>query len=216
MNKQAGIPTISPPPLSPDPYERLRDALRRGATPVNKPPQPEPDRKLMIRSAARSTQIVGRILDGISEHYSLSRKPAGLIVRIGRAFCVLVEAAIPRSIPNLLMHYWFTVLVIVESVMIAGGTVISGEQTVQSLGIKLLVFTLATRALIEVIRFYLVGRQVIRAVSIPVLVVAAVFIWWGTIHLREVVVPSTQKWFCLHTGRKDCDVKQETANAQKH
>jgi hypothetical protein len=112
------------------------------------------------------------------------------------------------------MHYWFTVLVIAEGVMIVGGTVISGEQMAQSLGIKLLVLTLTARALIEVMRFYIVGQQIIRAVSVPILVVAAVFIWWGTIHLRKVVVPSTEKWFCLHTGRKDCDPKQATAKAQ--
>jgi hypothetical protein len=145
------------------------------------------------------------MLDGISEQYGVSRKPAALVVRIGRIMWAVVEAAVPRSVPNLLIRYWFSVLLLVEILMIVGGTFVSGEQAVQALGVKLAVFTLAARVLIEIVRYYLEGRRVIRILSVLFIVIAAVFVWLGTIHVREVIVPRTRSWFCNHTGGRDCD-----------
>jgi hypothetical protein len=186
------------------------------ATPMGKPPEPQPDRIFMARIAARSTQIVGCILDGISAEYSLSQKPAAIIVRTGRLFWAVVEAAVPRSMANLLMHYWFSVLLIIEMVMIAGGTFISGEKAVQGLGIKLLALTLATRILIEVLRFYLAGQRVFRAILIFAVGLGIIFSWWGTIHFREVIVPGTESWVCQHLGLGNCNAKQETATTPAH
>lgn len=171
----------------------LRQALRNSATPVGQAPEPQPDTTFMMRSAARSTQIVGHILDTISDEYGALKKPAAFMVRMGRIAWAVVEAAIPRSIPNLLMHYWFSVLLIVEIVMITGGTLIGGSKDVQGLGVKLLVVTLVFRALVEATRLFVQKKPVLRLTAVVVLVVASVFVWLGTIHFRTVIFPGIEK-----------------------
>src|ERR1700675_4381704 len=73
--------------------DALRAALRQSATPVGASPQPLPDRAFMLRSAARSTEIVGHMLDGISEKYKAFNKPAAFFVKMGRICFAMVEAA---------------------------------------------------------------------------------------------------------------------------
>lgn len=191
------IDKVLPPPPVPsdaDMIKQLRAALKKSATPFGASPKPEPDRVFMMRSAARSTQIVGHMLDSIADDYSFTKKPAAFIVRLGRIAWAVVEAAVPRSIMRLLMRYWFSVLLIAEIVMIAGGTLISKESAAQGLGLKLLVLTLGFRALIEITRLYLGKRRIGRILAGLVLVVVSLFVWWGTIHFRKVVVPDLQKW----------------------
>jgi len=183
-------PRISP--ISDEMLDALRKALRNGATPVGAHPQPLPDRAFMLRSAARSTQIVGHMMDGISDSYKFVNKPAAFFVKMGRICFGMVEAAMPRSLANLCMQYWFKLLLIVEIVMIVGGTLIK-TGSVQTLGVKLLILTLGFRALIEIIRLYLEGMKGPRTIAVLVALVALALLWWGTVHFREVILPSLEK-----------------------
>lgn len=182
------------PRVAARPMAQLRAALRASATPVGQIPRPQLDRVTTLRLAARSTAIVGKVLDGISEQYGVSRKPAALIVRAGRIFWTIVEAAVPRSIYNLLMRYWFAVLLLIEGLIILGGTVLSGEKGVQALGLKLLLFTLGVRALIEITHFYLEGRRILRAVLVAVVLLLLTFSWLGFRYFTKNIWPGVWQW----------------------
>ena len=58
-----------------------------------------------LRSAARATTVVGKILESMSSNRGVSSKYSMWIVRLGRIFWALVEVAVPRSFPDLLFRH---------------------------------------------------------------------------------------------------------------
>jgi hypothetical protein len=173
----------------------LRKALQNSATPVGAPPTPQPDAAFMLTSCARSTEIVGHMLDTMSNRYSFMKKPAAFFVTMGRICWSVVEAAMPRSIPNLLMRYWFQLLLIVEIVMIVGGTLITSEKSIQPLGVKLLILTLVFRALIEMVRLKIGHMRAPRTVVAVVLLVVFVTLWRGVVHVQDDDIPAIKNKF---------------------
>lgn len=171
----------------------LRHALRNSATPVGAPPTPQPDAGFMLSSAARSTEIFGHMLDTMSSRYAFMKKPAAFFVNMGRICWGVVEAAMPRSIYNLLMRYWFQLLLIVEIVMIVGGTLINSEKSVQALGVKLLILTLVFRALIEMVRLKIGHMRAPRTVVAVVLVLVFIVLWRGVVHVQDDDIPAIEK-----------------------
>ena len=98
----------------------------------------EPDPKGAVRAIARSTQVIGKMLEGIAVKRKLETKRISLITRLGSIFWGLVEVAVPRSLPQLFFHYWlqliyaFSILLIVTGILTgrpdathAGGTVLA-------------------------------------------------------------------------------------------
>ncbi len=187
--KLAPPPRLSSP-ATPDMLNDLRKALQRGTTPVGAPPAPKPDPAFMLSSAARSSEIVGHMMDAMSERYSFMKKPAAFFVSMGRVSWGVVEAALPRSMANLLMRYWFKLLLIVEIVMIAGGTLITNDKAVASLGTKLLILTLVFRSVIELVRLYIGRIRASRTVVALVVLVVAAFLWRGVVHVQDDDIPA--------------------------
>jgi hypothetical protein len=185
------------PPLSyratPAMLENLRQALRDNATPVDAAPTPPPDSAFLLQSAARSSEIVGHMLDTMSGKYSFMKKPAAFFVSMGRVSWGVVEAAMPRSIYNLLMHYWFSLLLIVEIVIIAGGTFITSDKSVQPLGVKLLVLTLVFRAVIELVRLYIGHMRFPRTVLGLIVLVVFALLWRGVVHVQDDDIPAIER-----------------------
>lgn len=183
-------------PASPRILAGLRQALRENATPVGAPPTPEPDTAFMLCAATRSTEIIGHMLDTMSDQYaSLMKKPAAFLVRSGRIGWGLVEAAMPRTTYNLLMHYWFKLLLIVELIMIIGGTLISGAKAAQGLGVKLLTLTLIFRALIELMRLYLEHLRISRKLIAVFVLLVFFFLWRGVVQVQDSDIPAIKKKF---------------------
>jgi hypothetical protein len=173
--------------------DNLRQALRDNATPVGAAPSPQPDPAFTVRSAARSAEIVGHMMDAMSDKYAVMKNPAAFFVKMGRITWALVEAAIPRSVANLLMRYWFTLLLIVEIVMILGSTFVAQEKTVQALGVKLLALTLLFRAAVEIVGLYL--RRLRAPGWAGVVLVSAVLVvfWRGVVHVQDDDIPAIEK-----------------------
>jgi hypothetical protein len=177
-----------------DKFELLKAALQKGTTPVGSAPQPQPDRLFVAKNLARSTEVVGHMLDAISKKRKLSQTPAALIVTVGRMGWTFVEMSVPRKIGNLLAKYWLQLLMLTEIVMIVAGTAIAGQKGVQALGIQLLAGTLVVWFLIKVLGIYLDHVSISWILATVATLVIAFFVWLGVIHFRRVVLPAVQAW----------------------
>lgn len=94
-----------------------------------------------LRSAARATTVIGKMLEGLSDKYQRDLKAAAWVTRLGRIFWGLVEVAVPSSIPNLLVHHWLKLLYFFEALLITAGILFS--TTARDLGLKALGVTIA-------------------------------------------------------------------------
>jgi patatin-related protein len=75
-----------------------------------------------LRSAARATTVVGKILDSLSKQRGVNSKYSLWIIRLGQIFWSLVEVAVPRSFPDLLFRHWLKLIYFLEVLLIAGST----------------------------------------------------------------------------------------------
>jgi hypothetical protein len=117
----------------------------------------EPNRKTTLENLARSTRIMGRMLDAMGDKLALLKQPGAVLVQAGGALWGMVEVATPGSVWGSFFRYWFALLMLFSIVMIAGGTIFS--EPVQSLGFRLLVLALATRLTVSVLHTYIQGRK---------------------------------------------------------
>src|SRR6185295_4359993 len=100
------------------------------------PPEPT------LRSAARVTEVVGKMLGKLAESYhapkALQRWP-GMVAWFGRIFWGLIEAAVPQGFWNLVVRHWLYLLYGFELFLLVAGTLLGQESVVQfgwtSLGI---------------------------------------------------------------------------------
>lgn len=84
-----------------------------------------------LRSAARATTVVGRILESMSTKRGVSSKYSMWIVRLGRIFWALVEVAVPRSFPDLIFRHWLKLIYFLEVLLIAGSTLLLAKEVQQ-------------------------------------------------------------------------------------
>jgi hypothetical protein len=111
----------------------------------------EPDREMLIRTLARGTTIVGRMLDGIAGSSKLSTPSKTLakwLTNAGTALWGLVEISVPRHWTTLLGNYWQSLLLLISLILILAG-LLSDQHAVStlgfvSLGLTSLVFIIKT------------------------------------------------------------------------
>ena len=89
---------------------------------------PSLDRAHTLRLGARATRVIGRLLEGVSDRYAVSAKPAAWVTRVGRLFWGLVEASIPGSVGSMLSDYWIFLLILLEIVLLVGGWLFASPQ----------------------------------------------------------------------------------------
>lgn len=120
----------------------------------------EVDRRLasdsILRYIARSTQVIGKIIDGLSHQESINTKAIGFwLTRLGQILWGLVEIAVPKSLGSILFRYWLQLLYLTEIILIISGFLLSLEDIQnfgwQALGITLVV-NLATFIFSDLIR----------------------------------------------------------------
>jgi patatin-related protein len=80
-----------------------------------------------IKTAARATTVIGKMLEGLSSSRNASTKPALWIARLGRIFWALVEVAVPRSFAELFFHHWLKLIYFLEALMIVGSTLLLAD-----------------------------------------------------------------------------------------
>jgi len=82
------------------------------------------DAESAVKTAARATTVIGKMLEGLSSSRNVSTKPSLWIARLGRIFWALVEVAVPRSFPELLFRHLLKLIYFLEALMIVGSTLL--------------------------------------------------------------------------------------------
>ena len=112
------------------------------------PVNSKPDAKSTLETVTRATTIVGKMFEDLANDYSSSGKQyAAWITRLGQVGWGLVELAAPRTIWNLLFHYWLKLLYLIELILIAGGTILM-RPTLQQFGLLLFGLTVAAHLVV--------------------------------------------------------------------
>jgi patatin-related protein len=86
----------------------------------------EPNRVTLLRTLARGTEIVGRMLDALASKNSLPLW-GSWIANAGRALWGIVEISIPRKIGTLFGRYWQSLLLLISIVLIVAGIIGAGS-----------------------------------------------------------------------------------------
>ena len=106
---------------------------------------PDLNPKPAVQSLARSTRVIGSMLQQLSDDYKVGASPTLWLSRLGRTFWRLVEVAVPNTLPNLIVRHWLNLLYLFEVLLIVGGTLFA-ESAVQRFGLTTLAVTLGIQA----------------------------------------------------------------------
>jgi hypothetical protein len=72
------------------------------------------ERKAMLAVMSRSTQVIGRMLEGITARREIATKQAAWITHFGQIFWGLVSVAVPGSLAGMFLAHWVKLLYLVE------------------------------------------------------------------------------------------------------
>jgi patatin-related protein len=111
----------------------------------------EIDPQTALRSMARAAEVTGRVMENVADEYRVSKKPATWVVRLGRILWGLIEVAVPRSLPALLVRNLVYLLYTFEGLMIAGG-ILAKNEPVLRLGLLGLAVTFAVHLFVMLLR----------------------------------------------------------------
>jgi len=95
------------------------------------PTRSKVDPENTLRSIARATNVIGKILEALSAKRKVDTKYALWIARLGQVFWALVEVAVPQSFANLFFRHWLKLVYFMEVLLIAGGTLLAQPQMQQ-------------------------------------------------------------------------------------
>ena len=142
------------------------------------------DPKLMLRSIARSTQVIGKMFEDIANQHQLEGKRLAWIARLGQFFWGLVEVAVPGSLFNRLFRHWLKLLYAFELLLI-GGSILFGDKDITSFGWKAFGVTVAVNIVVLLLGDYIRGRGKWWRALLLLFGVAIVFL--ATIGLGELL-----------------------------
>ena len=138
----------------------------------------QPDPEHMVQLLARSTKVIGRMLEALAEKHRVGSKRVAWVTRLGQIFWGLVEVAVPGSFWNLLFRQWIKLLYVFEAFLIVGGILLLDE-AMQRFGFVLLAITGTTHACVKLLGDYMrSGRfRFLRSLSgIGLIILASIFI----------------------------------------
>jgi hypothetical protein len=131
--------------------EALLDFFRTSYT-VNR----KPNRQIVVRTLARSTQVVGKLFEGIARGGAGSR-PAAWLARLGRLFSGFAEVSVRRSLANRIFNNWLVLLYAFELFLIVAGLLSSAQ--IYRAGLIALVVTAVVHVGTLVLGDYLRGAK---------------------------------------------------------
>jgi patatin-related protein len=137
----------------------------------------ESSRVALMRTLARSTQIVGGILERISADKNLTT-PARWITNAGRLLWGVVEISVPRSAGELLGRYWNSLALLIGMLLVALGLV-SDRPGIDGVGWMLVSLAAALVAVRSVLRSFMSGTSLWRRARTVVFAVIAVVLVAG-------------------------------------
>jgi len=99
----------------------------------------------VLRYTARSTQVFGKILEGLSNQKVINAKGFSVwIIRLGRILWGLAEIAVPKSFWNIVFQYWLQLLYLAEILLIIGGFLFQ-IAAISNFGVQALLITLSVQ-----------------------------------------------------------------------
>lgn len=115
-------------------------------------------RMTKIRILARSVQLTGRMFENIADKHEIGGGKFGAwFVRIGKVLGVVVEAAVPNSLPNLLFRNQVRLLYLFEVFIITGSTALEFGGIALSVSSQLQTFGLLAFAITVVVHVGVLG-----------------------------------------------------------
>ena len=113
-----------------------------------------------LRSAARATTVIGKILDAMSRKRGINNRYSVWIVRLGKIFWSLVEVAVPRSFPDLVFRHLLKLIYFLEVLLIAASLVLLGKASeVRSFALTAFAITVAVHLTVVVLRDLIQSRS---------------------------------------------------------
>jgi patatin-related protein len=143
------------------------------------------DPKVMLRSIARSTQVIGKMFEDMANQRHLEGKRLAWIARLGQFFWGLIEVAVPGSLMNLFFHHWLKVLYAFEIFLIVGSILLGAEKAITHFAWTALALTATLNVVVLLLGDYIRGRgRWLRALMI--LLIGAV-LFFAVLGFGEVV-----------------------------
>jgi patatin-related protein len=145
------------------------------------------NRRSEVETLARSTTIIGKILENISSQRNLPLK-ASWLTNAGRAFWGIVEISVPRSAFRLLGTYWQSLLFLISAILIIAGFLSSGVAGVgwSLFALASLLFTLRT-----ILGSYMRGGGALRTIAGVLVLVLLLLLGVGVWQTHQWIVDLT-------------------------
>ena len=119
--------------------ESLKDELKKLIDPkklsdyyeANFPKQSKLEPETTLKSLARATNVIGKILESLSSNRRVDTKYALWIARLGQIFWGMVQIAVPQSFANIIFRHILKLVYFMELLLIVGGALLANSQMQQ-------------------------------------------------------------------------------------
>ena len=184
MPVQAAVDQVLKPLQDESRKTRLKNVLQSGLTneglltfiKESYEVQRELEPKLMLRSIARSTQVIGKMFEDMADQHQLEGKRLAWIARMGQFFWGLVEVAVPGSTLNLLFLHWLKILYGFEVFLIVGSILVNADPKVTHFGWIILALTATLNVIVLLLGDYIRGKGKWLRATIVAAVAAVLFL----------------------------------------
>jgi hypothetical protein len=158
---------MKPRVLDPEAQKIIADVYLVGSVPADPP--------LVLTDIARSVSIVGRMLDGLADHYGVENKgPARVLTIAGSVLWGMVELAVPDSLGSKISRNWYALIALSGVVIIALG-LLTNTAGMASLGVELIFAVFVLRLMVAGLRQYMnQGSVCERCIRTGIVVVAGI------------------------------------------
>ncbi|HKG45862.1 MAG TPA: patatin-like protein [Pyrinomonadaceae bacterium] len=114
------------------------------------------DPKILLRSIARSTQVIGKMFEDMANQNQMEGKRLAWIARLGQFFWGLVEVAVPGSLLNLVFFHWLKIIYAFEIFLIVA-SILLGQKDVTRFGWTALALMAALNVIVLLLGDYIRG-----------------------------------------------------------
>ena len=155
-----------------------------------------------LKNAARATTVTSRILTGIADEYDFSgKKYLSTLTNVGRFMLWLVEAAVPRSMSNLLFSYWLQLLYLIEVLLFTGSTLFVNAP-VQHFAIAAFAMTVAVHSVVSWFKSLILFRKRWGVLFRSFAIVLIVFLIVSGVLFLYLLTGFNESWWwklhCIH------------------
>jgi len=168
---------------------------------ANFPDQSQLNREATMRSMARATTVIGKILESLSSDRRVSTKYVLWIARLGQIFWAMVEVAVPRSFANIIFRHFLKLVYFLEALLIVGATLLAQPQ-MQQFGITAFGITAGIHLSVMILSDLLSSNyRLLNLVKAVVIALVALLVSLGVFTLTGVLgVKST--WHLLSSWQQ--------------